>query len=62
MGALKSTAALTALALRRDRFRLSAYVFGLALLLAGMLAGIGGQSRQALVDVTAGSEARRAER
>ena len=50
MSALKSTTALTGLALRRDRFRLSAYVFGLALLLAGMLAGIGGQSRQALVD------------
>lgn len=41
---------LTALALRRDRFRLVAYVFGMALLLAGMLAGIGGQSRRALVD------------
>lgn len=50
MNALRGTTALTGLALRRDRFKLSAYVVGLALLLAGMLAGIGGQSRRALVD------------
>ena len=50
MNALRGTTALTGLALRRDRFKLSAYVVGLGLLLAGMLAGIGGQSRQALVD------------
>jgi ABC-2 type transport system permease protein len=50
MNALRGTTALTGLALRRDRFTLAAYVLGLALLLAGMLAGIGGQSRQALVD------------
>jgi ABC-2 type transport system permease protein len=50
MNALRGTTALTGLALSRDRFKLSAYVLGLALLLTGMLAGIGGQSRQALID------------
>ena len=50
MNALVGTGALTALGLRRDRYRLSAWVLGLGLLMAGMLAGIGGQNRQALVD------------
>jgi ABC-2 type transport system permease protein len=50
MNALRGTTVLTGLALSRDRFKLSAYVLGLALLLTGMLAGIGGQSRQALID------------
>lgn len=50
MNALTGTRSLTWLALRRDRSKLPAYVLGLALLTLGMLAGIGGQSRQALVD------------
>jgi ABC-2 type transport system permease protein len=50
MNAFAGTGSLTWLALRRDRFQLPAYVLGLALLMAGMLAGIGGQDRQALVD------------
>lgn len=50
MSALAGTGSLTWLALRRDRFKLPAYVLGLAVLTLGMLAGIGGQSRQALVD------------
>ena len=50
MNALAGTGSLTWLALRRDRFKLPAYVLGLALLTLGMLAGIGGQNRQALVD------------
>ena len=50
MNALVGTTALTGLALRRDRFRLPAYVLGLTFLMAGMLAGIGGQSREALVE------------
>ena len=50
MNAFAGTASLTWLALRRDRFKLPAYVLGLALLMAGMLAGIGGQNRQALAD------------
>ena len=52
MSALTGTGSLTWLALRRDRFKLPAYVLGLALLTLGMLAGIGGQDRQALVDET----------
>ena len=50
MDPLRGTKALTGLALRRDRFKLPAYVLGPALLMAGMLAGIGGQDRQALAD------------
>jgi ABC-2 type transport system permease protein len=50
MSELTGTSALTGLALRRDRFRLAAYVLGLTVLMTGMLAGIGGQSHQALVD------------
>ena len=50
MSALTGTGSLTWLALRRDRFKFTAYVLGLALLTLGMLAGIGGQERQALVD------------
>jgi ABC-2 type transport system permease protein len=50
MGALTGTGSLTWLALRRDRFKLPAYVLGLASLMLGMLAGIGGQNRQALAD------------
>ena len=50
MNALTGTGSLTWLALRRDRFKLPAYVLGLSLLTLGMLAGIGGQDRQALVD------------
>jgi ABC-2 type transport system permease protein len=50
MNALAGTGSLTWLALRRDRFKLPAYVLGLSLLMAGMLPGIGGQNRQALVD------------
>jgi ABC-2 type transport system permease protein len=50
MNALTGTGSLTRLALRRDRFKLPAYVVGLSLLTLGMLAGIGGQDRQALVD------------
>jgi ABC-2 type transport system permease protein len=50
MNALTGTGSLAWLALRRDRFKLPAYVLGLALLTLGMLAGIGGQDRQALVD------------
>ena len=50
MNALSGCRSLTWLALRRDRFKLPAYVLGLSLLTLGMLAGIGGQNRQALVD------------
>ena len=50
MSALAGTGSLTLLALQRDRFKVPAYVLGLALLTLGMLAGIGGQNRQALVD------------
>jgi ABC-2 type transport system permease protein len=50
MGALTGTGSLTWLALRRDRFKLPAYVLGLASLMLGMLAGIGGQNRQAHAD------------
>jgi ABC-2 type transport system permease protein len=50
MNALTGTRSLIWLALRRDRFKLPAYVVGLSLLTLGMLAGIGGQDRQALVD------------
>ena len=46
------TGALSGLALRRDRFRLFAYVLGLGVLQAGMLAASAGQSRQALVEET----------
>ena len=49
MTALVGTGSLTWLALRRDRFKVPAYVLGLSLLTLGMLAGIGGQDRQALV-------------
>jgi ABC-2 type transport system permease protein len=52
MKALSGTGALAGLALRRDRFRLFAYVLGLGVLQAGMLAASAGQSRQALVEET----------
>ena len=38
MNALRGTIALTGLALKRDRFKLSAYVLGPAVLMAGMVA------------------------
>jgi ABC-2 type transport system permease protein len=50
MSALAGTIALCRLAVRRDRFKLAAYLAGLTVLMAGMLAGIGGQSHEALVD------------
>jgi putative exporter of polyketide antibiotics len=50
MNALAGTRSLTWLALRRDRFKLPAYVLGLSLLMLGLLAGIGGQDRKALAD------------
>ena len=50
MNAFAGTASLTSLALRRDRFKLPAYVLGLSLLMLGLLAGIGGQDRKALAD------------
>jgi ABC-2 type transport system permease protein len=49
MNALSGTTALVRLALRRDRFRLSAYVLGIALLMAGMLAGTAVRPHQDLV-------------
>jgi len=52
MTALTGTATLARLALRRDRFRLSAYVLGLATLWAGMLAAESAQTHQALVEET----------
>ena len=52
MKALSGTIELAGLALRRDRFRLSAYVLGLGVLQAGMLAASAGQSRQALLEET----------
>ena len=50
MNAFAGTGSLTWLVLRRDRFKLPAYVLGLSLLMLGLLAGIGGQDRKALVD------------
>jgi ABC-2 type transport system permease protein len=50
VSAVTGIGALTGVALRRDRFKLPAYVLGLALLMAGMLAGIGGQSPAALAE------------
>lgn len=50
MSALTGTTALTGLALRRDRFKLAAYVLGLAVLMAGMLAAQAGQPHRALVE------------
>jgi ABC-2 type transport system permease protein len=50
VNALSGTRALTRLALRRDRVKLSAYVLGPAGLAAVMLAGYAGGPRQALVD------------
>lgn len=50
MNVLTGARSLTWLALRRDRFKLPAYVLGLSLLTLGMLAGIGGQDRHALED------------
>jgi uncharacterized membrane protein (DUF4010 family) len=47
MSALAGTIALCRLAVRRDRFKLAAYLAGLTVLMAGMLAGIGGQSHEA---------------
>jgi ABC-2 type transport system permease protein len=52
MSALSGTTVLVGLALRRDRSRLAAYVLGLGLLQAGMLAASAGTSRQALVEET----------
>jgi ABC-2 type transport system permease protein len=52
MTALSGTATMARLALRRDRFRLSAYVLGLAILWGGMLAAEAAQSHQALVEET----------
>jgi ABC-2 type transport system permease protein len=50
MNALRGTVALTWLALRRDRFRLSAYVLGLAGLMAAMLAMQAAQPHEAIVE------------
>lgn len=52
MTALTGTAALARLARKRDRFRLSAYVLGLAMLWAGMLAAESAMTHQALVEET----------
>jgi ABC-2 type transport system permease protein len=52
MNALRGMTALIGLALHRDRFRLSAYVVGLAALMAAMLAASAGSSHQALVEET----------
>jgi ABC-2 type transport system permease protein len=52
MNALSGTTALIGLALRRDRFRLSGYVLGIALLMAGMLAGTAVRPHQDLVQET----------
>lgn len=52
MNALTGTTALTGLALRRDRFRLAAYVLGLAALMAGMLAASAARPHEALVEET----------
>jgi ABC-2 type transport system permease protein len=49
MNALAGTAALIGLALRRDRFKLVAYVIGLSGLMAGMLAMQTGEPHQTLV-------------
>jgi ABC-2 type transport system permease protein len=49
---VSGTVALIRLALRRDRFRLPAYVLGLAVLWAGMLAAEDAQPYQALVEET----------
>jgi ABC-2 type transport system permease protein len=50
MNAFGGTLTLTRLALRRDRFRLSAYVLGLAGLMAAMLAMQSGEPRPTLVE------------
>ena len=52
MTALDGTRPLTRLALRRDRIRLFAYVLGLAILWAAMLAAEAAQPYQALVEET----------
>lgn len=52
MNGLRGTITLTGLALRRDRFKLSAGVLGLAALMAGMLAMSVGQTHQALAEET----------
>jgi ABC-2 type transport system permease protein len=52
MTALTGIATLARLALKRDRFRLSAYVLGLATLWAGMLAAESAMTHQALVEET----------
>jgi uncharacterized membrane protein len=54
MNGLRGTITLTGLALRRDRFKLSAGVLGLAALMAGMLAMTAGQTRQALAEEAKG--------
>jgi ABC-2 type transport system permease protein len=54
MNGLRGTITLTGLALRRDRFKLSAGVLGLAALMAGMLAMSVGQTHQALAEETKG--------
>ena len=50
MNALRGTIALTGLALRRDRLKLSAYVLGPAVLMAGMVAMWNADTHQALVE------------
>lgn len=52
MNVLSGTTALSGLALRRDRFRLSASVLGLAAVMAGMLAMEAAQPYQAIVEET----------
>jgi putative exporter of polyketide antibiotics len=52
MNGLRGTITLIGLALRRDRFKLSAGVLGLAALMAGMLAMTVGQAHQALAEET----------
>jgi ABC-2 type transport system permease protein len=50
MNTLRGTSALTALALRRDRFKLAAYILGPAALTAGMLALWRGERHALIVD------------
>jgi ABC-2 type transport system permease protein len=50
MNGLRGTITLIGLALRRDRFKLSAGVLGLGALMAGMLAMTAGQTHQALAE------------
>lgn len=50
MTTLSGTATLTKLALKRDRFRIPAYVLGLSALMAGMLAPAAAESRAATIE------------